>query len=116
MLTGLLALWVVSGVWAAAPALSDLAPAETLIYVETHDLKGLDQAWRKTSFAKMWDDPKFQAFLKPSKLKMQAARQDFEKEAGMTFEQFEQVFGGEVAFFVGDTQEPGSGSSAGERP
>jgi hypothetical protein len=95
-----------SGAWAAAPALSDLAPAETLIYIETRDLKGLDQAWRKTSFAKMWDDPKFQVFLKPSKLKVQAARQDFEKEAGMTFEQFEQVFDGEVALFFSDFQMP----------
>lgn len=106
MLTGLLVLWGVSGVWAAAPALSDLAPAETLIYVETRDLKGLDQAWRKTSFARMWDDPKFQAFLKPSKLKVQEARQNFEKEAGMTFEQFEEVFDGEVALFFSDFQMP----------
>ncbi|HNY27181.1 MAG TPA: hypothetical protein PKH31_07335 [Candidatus Sumerlaeota bacterium] len=115
ILAGLCALWMASGAWAAdAPVLSDIVPGETLLYIETRDLKGLDEAWQKTPFAKMWDDPKFQAFLKPSKLKVQEARADFEKEIGMKCEQFKQVFEGEVAVFLGDVQLPGAGAPSGE--
>ncbi len=112
ILAGVIALWIASGAWAAdAPALSDIVPGETLLYVETRDLKGLDQAWRKTPFARMWDDPKFQSFLKPSKMKVQEVRNDFETEIGMKCEQFKQVFEGEIAVFLGDVQLPGPGGS-----
>jgi hypothetical protein len=113
ILAGLIALWIASGVWAAAPALSDIVPGETLLYVETRDLKGLDEAWRKTPFAKMWDDPKFQAFFKPSKEKVRQAKKDFEAEVGMKCEEFQRVFEGEIAVFLGDVQTEVPGESAG---
>ncbi|HUT25649.1 MAG TPA: hypothetical protein VM492_14995, partial [Sumerlaeia bacterium] len=106
-------------VWQAGPAaaetskLAQMAPEETLVYVEVRDFTQLREAWTKTPFHALWTSPECAAFWQPSKDKIKQFISGIEEKRGVTLEELKRNFPGEIAVFLSDVmpQKDSLGSS-----
>jgi hypothetical protein len=95
-------------VWKAGPAaaetskLAQMAPEETLVYVEVRNSTQLREAWTKTPFHALWASPECAAFWQPSKDKIKQFISGVEGKTSVTLEELKKNFPGEIAVFLSD--------------
>ena len=88
--------------FAAKGALADIAPEETLLYLEVRDINALGEKWNATPFYRLWTHTRFEPFFKPVKEVLRTEIATAEKNLSMSFKELRSFFTGEMALFLSD--------------
>jgi hypothetical protein len=94
-----------SGGWASGQTkieFNQIAPAETLLFMQIQDISELTKAVEKSPLQKLWNDEDFAGFLAPSKQWANERMSQLREQMGSSSEEIRQVFSGQVAFFLSD--------------
>ncbi|MBN1868126.1 DUF3352 domain-containing protein [Candidatus Sumerlaeota bacterium] len=81
---------------------ADCVPGQTLVFVHAKNLSDLRESWRETPLYTMWTEPKFEAFFRPAKDRLRGFETNAEEGSGLSVAGLEELFPGEVAFFLSD--------------
>lgn len=104
-LFGLMLCCAVAPVWGQADqeesqvtSSSELFPDTSVFYVSVPSFKTMSDAFSRTDFGKMFDDPALKPFLQDLRGQLEEKFADEIKRSGLTLENLQQVEAGEASF------------------